>query len=97
MEKYVDMKSPFTGGRVKEVFTMEEVEFSGEKFLVYVRYYVCEDTDEQFTTTEQDTLQFNDLYSQYRIRHGIPFTEDIKGHKPMNRAKCGRERAKITP
>ena len=39
MEKYVDMKSPFTGGRVKEVF-------------------------------EQDTLQFNDLYSQYRIKHG---------------------------
>lgn len=78
MEKYVDIKSPFTGGRVKEVNTMEEVVFRGEKFLVHVRYYVCEDTGEQFTTTEQDTLQFNDLYSQYRIRHGIPFTDDIR-------------------
>lgn len=78
MEKYVDMKSPFTGGRVKEVSSLEMKEFRKEKFHVHVRYYVCEDTGEQFTTTEQDTLQFNDLYSQYRIRHGIPFPDEIK-------------------
>ena len=70
MEKYVDMKSPFTGGKVKEISTIEVKEFRKEKFSVHVRYYVCEDTDEQFTTTEQDTLQFNDLYGQYRIKHG---------------------------
>lgn len=78
MEKYVDMRSPFTGGRVKEFFTTETKEFRKEKFLVHVRYYVCEDTGEQFTTTAQDTLQFNDLYSQYRIKHGIPFPDEIK-------------------
>lgn len=78
MEKYVDIKSPFTKGRVKEVSTTEDAEFRKEKFRVHVRYYVCEDTGEQFTTTEQDTLQFNDLYSQYRIRHGIPFPDEIK-------------------
>lgn len=78
MEKFVDMKSPLTGGRVKEVSTIEEKEFRKEKFRVHVRYYVCEDTGEQFTTTEQDTLQFNDLYSQYRIKHGIPFPDEIK-------------------
>lgn len=78
MEKYVDMKSPLTGGRVKEVFTTEVKEFRKEKFRVHVRYYVCEDTGEQFTTTEQDTLQFNDLYAQYCVRHGIPFPDEIK-------------------
>lgn len=78
MEKYIDMKSPLTGGRVKEVSTTEEKIFRKEKFRVHVRYCVCEDTGEQFTTTEQDTLQFNDLYSQYRIRHGIPFPDEIK-------------------
>lgn len=78
MEKYVDMKSPFTGGRVKEVSTTEIKEFRKEEFCVHVRYYVCEDTCEQFTTTEQDTLQFNDLYAQYRIKHGIPFPDEIK-------------------
>ena len=78
MEKYVDMKSPLTGGKVKEVSTTEVKEFRKEKFRVHVRYYICEDTGEQFTTTEQDSLQFNDLYSQYRIRHGIPFPDEIK-------------------
>lgn len=78
MEHYADIKSPFTGGKVKEISTIEEKIFRKEKYRVHVRYYVCVDTGEQFTTTEQDTLQFNDLYSQYRIRHGIPFPDEIK-------------------
>ena len=76
---YVAIKSPFTGGRVKEVSTVEEHEFRKERFSVHVRYYVCEDTGERFTTTEQDELLFNELYSQYRVNHGIPFPEEIKG------------------
>jgi len=78
MERYVEMKSPFTGGRVKEVFTTEEQEFRKEKYLVHVRYYVCEDTGEEFTTTEQDELMFNELYGQYRCKHGVPFPDEIK-------------------
>lgn len=78
MERETNIKSPFTGGKVKEVITTEQKTFRGEKFDVNTRYYVCEDTDEQFTTTEQDTLTFNDLYSQYRNRHGIPFADEIK-------------------
>lgn len=79
MEKFVDLKSPFTGGRVKEVSTVEEHEFRKETFSVHVRYYVCEDTGEKFTTSEQDELLLNELYSQYRAVHGIPFPEEIKG------------------
>lgn len=78
MERYVDMKSPFTGGRVKEVSAIETKNFRKEDFRVHVRYYICEDTGEQFTTTEQDMLQFNELYAQYRIKHGIPFADEIK-------------------
>ncbi len=78
MEKYVDIKSPFTGGKVKEISTIETHEFRKETYDVHVRYYVCEDTGEKFTTTEQDEFLFNDLYSQYRVKHGIPFQEDIK-------------------
>jgi transcriptional regulator with XRE-family HTH domain len=78
MERYINLKSPLTGGKVKEICTTEEKVFRKEKFIVHVRYCICEDTGEQFTTTEQDTLQFNDLYSQYRIRHGIPFPDEIK-------------------
>ena len=78
MEKYVELKSPFTGGKVKEVSTIEQHEFRKEMFSVHVRYYVCEDTGERFTATEQDELLFNELYSQYRVNHGIPFPEEIK-------------------
>lgn len=78
MEKYVELKSPFTGGRVKEVSNVEEHEFRKEVFSVHVRYYVCEDTGEKFTTSEQDELLFNELYSQYRVNHGIPFPDEIK-------------------
>ena len=78
MEKYVDMISPFTGGKVKEVRTVEEQVFRKETYLVHVRYYVCEDTGERFTTTDQDELMFNELYSQYRVKHGIPFPTEIK-------------------
>ena len=78
MEKFVDLKSPFTGGRVKEVSALEDHEFRKEVFSVHVRYYVCEDTGEKFTTSEQDELLFNELYSQYRAGHGIPFPEEIK-------------------
>lgn len=78
MEKYVNIKSPFTGGRVKEIYTTEEKEFRKEKFTVPVRFYVCEDTGEQFTTTEQDNIQFDDLYKQYRLKHGIPSPDEIR-------------------
>lgn len=77
-EKFVDMKSPFTGGKVKEVTTTESKRFRNETYEVKVRYYVCVDTGEQFTTTEQDTIQFHDLYSQYRLRHGLPFPDEMK-------------------
>lgn len=78
MERNAEIKSPFTGGKVKEIATTEVKEFRKESYTVHVRYYVCEDTGEQFTTTEQDTLLFNDLYSQYRVKHGIPFPDEIK-------------------
>jgi transcriptional regulator with XRE-family HTH domain len=92
MEQYVDMNSPFTGGRVKEVFTTEVQEFRKENYTVHALYYVCEDTGEKFTTTEQDELKFNELYGQYRVRHGIPFPEEIKA----TREKYGLSLAAIS-
>lgn len=77
-ERQTEISSPFTGGRVKEVFDVEEREFRKEKFLVHIRYYQCEDTGEQFTTTGQDSLFCDDMYSQYRNAHNIPFPDEIK-------------------
>lgn len=76
-ERYIDMKSPLTGGRVKLVEDIEEQEFRNEKFSVHVRYCVCEDTGEQFSLEGQDDLVLNQIYGQYRIKHGIPFADEI--------------------
>lgn len=76
-KEYVDIESPFTGGRVFEVHDVEKKTFRGEKYTVDVCYYQCEDTGEQFTTTNQDSLWTNELYSQYREKHGIPSPQEI--------------------
>lgn len=72
------MKSPLTGGETTLIEKIEEHEFRKEKFMIHVRYYVCNDTNETFTTNEQDELFCNELYSQYRIKHSIPFPDEIK-------------------
>ncbi len=76
-EQSTEIKSPYTGGAVKEVFTLEQQTFKGEDYWIHARYYQCVDTGEKFTTTEQDELTLNDLCSQYRIKHGIPFPDEI--------------------
>ena len=93
MEQTTDIRSPFTGGKVVEVFSLEKQTFKGEEYWVHARYYRCEDTGERFTTTGQDQLTLNDLYAQYRIRHGIPFPEEIRRIRlkyGMNYAQIGR-------
>ncbi len=54
-----------------------EMTFRKETFDVIAQYYICEDTGERFTTDKQDNLAINQLYNQYRERHGIPFVDDI--------------------
>ena len=76
--RYVDMKSPLTGGKVKEVCDVEEHTFRGKMYRVHVRYYICEDTGEQFTCDGQDDLVLNQVYNQYRVENGFPFPEEIR-------------------
>lgn len=66
-----NMSSPFTGGEVHLVETTEVQTFRKEEYIVHVSYYVCKDTGEQFTSEEQDEQLCNELYNQYRVRHGV--------------------------
>jgi len=87
------MKSPFTGGETDEVYKLEKMEFRGEEFLVHSRYYKCMDTGQTFTDSEQDNATLNDLYAQYRIKHGIPFPDEIKAIRlryKMNYSQIGK-------
>lgn len=72
-----NMVSPLTGGTVTLNWEWREIEFRKEKFIVMTPYYVCDDTKEQFTTTESDTVWMNQLHNQYCAKHGIPYTDEI--------------------
>ncbi len=54
----------------KLFFRKEEFEFTHHAFR-------CDDTEEQFTTTELDELNLNQVYNQYRDKHNIPFPKEI--------------------
>lgn len=71
------MKSPVTGKEMtlrKEKRTMQ---FRKEAFEVLYHFYECEDSGEQFTTTEMDEINLNQLYHQYRAKFHLPFPEEI--------------------
>ncbi len=59
------MKSPFTGGGVRLIQEPRELVFRKERFAYVAHYYVCADTQEQFTTTKIDELNINQVYNQY--------------------------------
>lgn len=72
MEKYIDMKSPLTGGRVKEVSTMEEKIFRKEKFRVHVRYCVCEDSGNSLPLQSRTYCNsMTCIRNTYKARHTI--------------------------
>lgn len=72
-----NMVSPITGGKVSLHWEWRDIDFRKENFRVMVPYYVCEDTKEQFTTTESDGIWYAQLRNQYCKKYGIPFTDEI--------------------
>ena len=72
------MKSPITG---KEMVLRKEarsLDFRKESFQVIYHYYFCEESNEQFTTTEIDELNIVQLYNQYREKLHLPFPDEIR-------------------
>lgn len=59
---------------VKEPRTLE---FRKVPFEIVFHSYRCEDSGEQFTSTELDELNMNQVYNQYRDKFNIPFPDEI--------------------
>lgn len=72
-----NMISPLTGGKVTLHWEWREIEFRKETFKVMAPYYVCEDTKEQFTTTDSDNVWVMQMHNQYCSKYGIPYTDEI--------------------
>lgn len=53
------------------------VKFRGEEFTIQHNYYVDNETNEIFTTSEIDELNVTQVHNKYRSKYGIPFVEEI--------------------
>lgn len=71
------MKSPITGKEMVLIRETREMEFRKEFFIITFHFYKCMDSCEQFTTTELDELNLNQIHNQYRDKYNIPFPEEI--------------------
>ena len=72
------MKSPITGQEMTLQREERELTFRKEVFSIQYHYYLCETSGEQFTSTELDEINTQQLYNQYRGKHNLPFPEDIR-------------------
>ena len=70
--------SPFSGGNANLRRKVSTLSFRKNDFEITEHYYVCEETQEEFTTSELDALNLNQVYNQYRDRYGLPFPDQIK-------------------
>jgi DNA-binding transcriptional regulator YiaG/uncharacterized phage-associated protein len=55
-----------------------EFTFRKEQFKIKFHYLVDPKTMEEFTTTELDEINTNQVYNQYRDKHNLPFPDEIK-------------------
>lgn len=69
--------SPHTGKTMKAIYVPDTLEYRGEKYnCVYVSFR--DDVEgETYTTTESDTIWYNQVTNQYRAKYGIPYTDEI--------------------
>lgn len=72
------MKNPITGKEMVLKKEKRSITFRKEVFEVIYHYYLCQDSKEQFTTTELDDLNLNQAYNQYRVMFNLPFPEEIR-------------------
>ncbi|MFN8393909.1 MAG: DUF4065 domain-containing protein [Bacteroidia bacterium] len=71
------MKSPFTGKEMTLLKEQREIVFRKEAFEVTFHFWKCADTEQQFTDERLDELNLEQAHAQYRVRHRLPFKEEI--------------------
>ena len=61
------MKSPLTGREMKLMSEPSTLSYKGKEYNVTHHYYLCETTNEQFTTTELDEMNLLELNKQVKL------------------------------
>ncbi len=71
------MNSPITGKKMSIKIEVREMTFRKELFKINFHFFLCEDTGEQFTSSDLDQINVTQLYNQYREKYNIPFPDEI--------------------
>jgi hypothetical protein len=61
------MKSPLTGREMKLMSEPSTLDYKGKTYNVIHHYYLCELSNEQFTTTELDEMNLLELNKQVKL------------------------------
>ena len=72
-----NQNSPLSGKPMRVIYEPETVTYRGEKYNCMCLSFRDDESGESFTTTESDTIWFNQVTNQYRDRYGIPYTDEI--------------------
>jgi hypothetical protein len=59
------MNSPLTGKEMVLLTRPLILEYRGNQYTINFQYYLCEGTGEEFTDTELDTMNLQELWDQY--------------------------------
>ncbi len=71
------VSSPYSGKPMRVVYEPDTWDFRGEKFSYIHIAFRDDEWGEQFTTTESDTVCYEQVTNQYRAKYGIPYTDEI--------------------
>lgn len=77
------MNSPITGKPMRLMREPRVIPFRKEDFEVVFHYWLCEESSEQFEDEMQAELNINQVYNQYRAKHNIPMTDEIRKIRAM--------------
>ena len=72
------MKSPMTGQELIPMREPRTFTFRKDEFTIMYHFLREPDGSDQYTTTELDEVNLNQLYNQYRDKYNLPFPDEIK-------------------
>ena len=72
------MKSPFTGKEMKLAKKKRTVSFRKQEIEYINLSHFCEQSQENFVSTELEELNIKQIHNKYRELNNIPFPEEIK-------------------
>lgn len=66
-----------TGKPLRVIYEPDTIKFRGEDFDCMYISFRDDELDEGYTTTESDSVWWNQVTNQYREKHGIPYQDEI--------------------